>query len=204
MNYNSNIKKGFTLIELLVVIGILAILATVVVLVLNPAELFAQARDAQRIADLAAIQSAIGLYFATAAAPDMGDGGGPLDCGVNWGVSTVTASPTKRVAATSATPSNPGDQSTDGTGWVFANLSLTTGGSPISALPRDPVNDATNNYQYSCGNEVNGISTTFEINANMQSLRYSTGGGDDVESNTSDGGNDDNSYEIGNAPGLNL
>ncbi|MBI2025133.1 MAG: prepilin-type N-terminal cleavage/methylation domain-containing protein, partial [Candidatus Harrisonbacteria bacterium] len=31
---------GFTLIELLVVIGILAILATVAVLVINPAELF--------------------------------------------------------------------------------------------------------------------------------------------------------------------
>ena len=34
-------KKGFTLIELVIVIGILAILATVVVLVLNPAQLLA-------------------------------------------------------------------------------------------------------------------------------------------------------------------
>ncbi|MGC9603563.1 MAG: type II secretion system protein, partial [Minisyncoccia bacterium] len=40
---------GFTLIELLVVIGILGTLATAVVLVLNPAQLLAQARDSTRL-----------------------------------------------------------------------------------------------------------------------------------------------------------
>ena len=59
-------KKGFTLIELLIVIAILAILATTVVLVLNPAQILAQARDAQRISDLSSIKSAIALYLATA------------------------------------------------------------------------------------------------------------------------------------------
>ncbi|MGC9603258.1 MAG: prepilin-type N-terminal cleavage/methylation domain-containing protein, partial [Minisyncoccia bacterium] len=38
-------EASFTLIELLVVIGILGVLATAVVLVLNPAQLLAQARD---------------------------------------------------------------------------------------------------------------------------------------------------------------
>ena len=51
--------KGFTLLELLIVIGILAILAGVVVLVLNPAELLRQARDSQRISDLSTMRSAI-------------------------------------------------------------------------------------------------------------------------------------------------
>ena len=62
-------KKGFTLIELLIVIGVLAILATSVVLVLNPAQMIAQARDSQRISDLSSIKSAIALYLTTAASP---------------------------------------------------------------------------------------------------------------------------------------
>ncbi|KKU14411.1 MAG: hypothetical protein UX23_C0018G0001, partial [Parcubacteria group bacterium GW2011_GWB1_45_9] len=53
-------KKGFTLIELLIVIGLLAILSTVAVLVINPAELLRQARDSQRVSDLGTVHSALG------------------------------------------------------------------------------------------------------------------------------------------------
>jgi len=56
-------KKGFTLIELLVVIAIVAVLATAVVVILNPAQLVRQGRDANRISDLAAIHSALALYL---------------------------------------------------------------------------------------------------------------------------------------------
>lgn len=55
-------RRGFTLIELLIVIGIIGILAAVVLVAVNPARQFANARDTQRRSDLYGITNAVYQY----------------------------------------------------------------------------------------------------------------------------------------------
>src|SRR5579872_6652054 len=59
-----NFKKGFTLIEILVVIGIIAVLAAIVIIAINPARQFAQARNTQRTSNVEAILNAVGQRIA--------------------------------------------------------------------------------------------------------------------------------------------
>jgi prepilin-type N-terminal cleavage/methylation domain-containing protein len=195
-------KKGFTLIELLIVIGILAVLATITVLVLNPAELFRQARDSQRISDVGSIKGALSLYLTTVATPDLSMVGACVDeASPNyWGsvagaTESFTGTPTQHANVS---------RTVDGNGWIPVNLGAISGGAPLSVLPIDPLNPntAAQSYTYAC----KAGSLTFEIDANMESARYSQGGSDDVESN--DGG-DQNAgatavYEVGTEPGLDL
>lgn len=220
-------KKGFTLIELLIVIGILAILATTVVLVLNPAAILQETRDTQRISDLGAVNSAIGLYLATVGSPGLG---GPANavCGAG-GLAIWRASNAAQVAdgqpfstpAVAVAGANSG-RGIDGNGWVAVTLSNISGGSPIGTLPVDPatVAAASNSglpegaryYAYQCSG------TTYEIDANMESVKFSNGGSASVE-NTDGGtsacsftggvktctqGKADNVYEIGTDPSLDL
>jgi len=61
---NVSKAKGFTLIEILVVIGIIAILAAIVIIAINPAKQFAQARNTQRQAGGNSLLNAIGQRLA--------------------------------------------------------------------------------------------------------------------------------------------
>jgi len=145
--------KGFTLIELLIVIAILAILATAVVLVLNPAQILAQARDSQRISDLSSVKSAIALCLATATStPAMTVG--------PWSTFSTTCPFTTCTVKLTAI---------DGSGWVGIDLRLTSGGSSLGSLPIDPLNNSTSS-QYSYRADA---ASTFKLTGVLESTKYS-------------------------------
>jgi len=179
-------KKGFTLLELLIVIGILSILSTTVVLVINPAQLLKKARDSQRISDLNTLKTAIAYYITETGSPSIGV--------IN---TTTTYSDVEGVACDSATAHTSNTFAVDNSGWIPINFGGMAGGSPIGALPGDPnptAKDASpaRYYTYMVGDVTN---FTFLLTANMESTYYTTEGDGDVETN--DGGNHITLYEVG-------
>lgn len=133
------------MVELLVVIAIIAILAAVVVLVINPLELTRRGRDASRFADLANLQSAINVAVQESTAS---------------GVVTILCKGSASYPCNGS--SHTGTRASNGTGWVKVDLSSQKSVS-VATLPVDPINDTTYHYTY-CAN-----SDAWEINAALES-----------------------------------
>ncbi len=227
MTSDGAFKRGFTLIELLIVIGILAILATTVVLVLNPAQILAETRDTQRQNDLDVMRSAINLYLTTATTPDLdGTAASAGSCAADTGVGTWWTSNAGAIAAANKPFTNPtavaasqayqavagygfAPRAIDGSGWLPVPLSGISGGSPVAVLPIDPNPDTVNalisNPVGTPGGryyayQCNGVSKLYEIDANMESTKYNnTTCTLTTGPEGADGGTSGCIYEVGNS-----
>ncbi len=115
-------QKGITIVELLIAISLIAILATSSVLLLDPGEKRARARDNRRLSDLSTLDRVVNEFLL-----DFGD------------------YPDLYMILRDSTTLPGGGISVDNSsaGWIDADLSVYT-----SHLPIDPINDATYMYYY--------------------------------------------------------
>ncbi|MBI4094423.1 MAG: type II secretion system protein, partial [Candidatus Liptonbacteria bacterium] len=146
-------KRAFTLVELLIVVGIVAIISIVVLLVLNPAELLRQSRDANRVTELATLDRALNIAVVDNPSINLGD---PTKiylslpdtdpaCGTYLGTGDLQEPPAGYGYACAA----PADfRKPDGTGWIPIDFTRLSSGVPFSSLPVDPENDAPRGLYY--------------------------------------------------------
>lgn len=108
-------QRGFTLLEVLLVVAIIAILAGIVIIAINPGKQLGDSRNAQRSADVTSILNAVYQYSL--------DNNGTVPSGI--GASAVEICSSSGAACT-----NPG---------TTVDLSvLTTNGKYLVSIPKDP------------------------------------------------------------------
>jgi len=123
-----NNKKGFTLLEILLVIALIAILASIVIIAINPSKQLADGRNAQRRSDVNTILNAVYQYA--------------ID---NTGTIPAT------ITGTAA-----GICKTGGTCTGLIDLSVvTTNEKYITSMPYDPSSSTTNSTNYNISKTAN-------------------------------------------------
>ena len=201
------------------VVAIIALLAVVLILTLNPSEALKKSRDSLRMSDLNSLKTAISLYMLSASNPHL-TGANNFACkgtadDISWQPSDYiyysypNTSPgeqitSKNLNGVTFTSGGAYQVSSDnlavinGNGWLPINFSSLIGGSPISNLPIDPINkiiDPANPintdlvYRYACNEKT----LKFELNARLESSAYTIS----TNKMAQDGGNDADYYEMG-------
>ncbi|MDD5430650.1 MAG: prepilin-type N-terminal cleavage/methylation domain-containing protein [Candidatus Pacebacteria bacterium] len=180
-------QSAFTLVELLIVIGIVAVLSSVVILVINPTQVNKQSRDSQRMAELGTINSAIAYYVSLgytqtgttntvytslpSAQADCSDLGLPaLPAG--WDYACVTSANYRKI---------------DGTGWIPVDFTQaqSAAGALFTSLPIDPVNTVAGGLYYTY------VKGSWALSAALESTKYL------ADNAVNDGGATTTRYEIG-------
>ena len=219
-------EKGFTLLELLIVIAIIAVLSVILVLVLNPAESLAKARDSQRISDLSTLKTALGIYMTTIGSPQLDGTSGAVNDQCDGGTAaneriwlSVADTASGGESVTDTTPPSGWSSGgsaweqissattltlVDGTGWLPVNFAAIVGGSPISNLPLDPANDVSVGASTAAAVTNDALMYRYVCTASPLSFEINAGlesiefgSGGDNDRVTNDGGNNANLFEVG-------
>jgi len=166
--------KGFTLVELSLTIAIVAGLALFAIMAMNPAELSAQMRDGQRIAAMGDLRETLGVLVAEN--PNLSTGFGatnliyislPSTLAAPSNCSDIVGLPTPPAGRTYRCVTAVNLRNINGTGWIPINFTAIRGGSPISVLPVDPINNANFFYAY-----IPSAHHRYAFSARIESIRH--------------------------------
>ena len=155
MNSLLSRRRGFTLIELLLVIGIIAILASIVIIAINPTKQLGKARNAQRRSDVNTILNAVYQYAIDHNGNLPGTLSGSIIVGEQYFICKVADTPRNTVVADIATDCGGSERTR------FQNDALTSDpdirqevrldalqGDYVVSLPVDPQQPATSTGTY--------------------------------------------------------
>lgn len=173
--------------------AILAILASILLVVVKPQQIFAKARDTQRKSDLRNLAQAIEVYLSeTTTGANLTANFATANGGCLGGATSTVYYSTASGAATAPTGFTATNLSsanaTNGTGWLPINFG-SVAALNLNALPIDPSNTANNAnpgayYTYGCRSS----NTTYELDARLEVL---------TADSANDGGNNSQVYEVG-------
>ena len=190
-------EKGFTLIELLIVLALIAILAAILIVIVNPGQIFIRARDTQRQGDLRNLSTAVDTLLAEISINNLN---------VDWpergncsstspGDIFFSVVPPSSTTPPSGWPSLPAGANATGTlsidvngnGWVPLNFSAASTLN-LSSLPVDPRNNTsvggftfaysfacTTNYGYEFAARLEGNTTLMQNDGGNQANLYEVG-----------------------------
>lgn len=174
---NKKNQKGFTLIELLVVVAIIAILALIVLLALNPVEMSRKSRDSRRLSDLMTVRKAIDLALAD------------KSC-------TLPTTAAGGVTPTTTTAFVTGCDISKYLSTVPVDPIYAAAGTTQAANGDCTVNAAANKSDFAYRFFSDQTTGTYVLRGKLESVENCNALAQD--------GNNDNYYEIGTDPGLNL